>query len=252
LALFFETVDSSAGMGFGTAVAPLLFVLGFSPLQVVPALVATQAFVSVVAGLMHDEFENIELSWRPLNRATRTVLLVAVPGTIGASLAAVLTYATFELPDSVIETYIAILVLLMAGLIATNALRGGRRPYRPQLLPIFGAVAGFNKGIGSGGFGPVVTLGGVLSGVLEKASVAVTTISEGFASTAGAMTFLVMFALGTQVDWRLLPWLWLGAFPAAIAGPYLVRVLPVRVWRFVVPVYATVIAAILLVRTFAG
>jgi uncharacterized membrane protein YfcA len=75
-------------------------------------------------------------------------------------------------------------------------------------------------------------------------------MSEGFASTAGTLTFVVIFALGTEVDWRLLPWLWLGAFPASVVGPYLVRVLPVRVWRYFVPVYATAIATILLVDTF--
>src|SRR5919201_1053478 len=250
LGFFFETVDSSAGMGFGTSLSPLLLVLGFSPLQVVPVLVAAQAFTSAMGGLMHSEFENIDFSWRPLNRATKTVLLVAVPGVVGASVSVVLSYSTFKLPDSVIETYIAILVLVMAVLVATNALRGGRRPYRPRRLPIFGAVAGVNKGVGSGGYGPVVTLGGVLSGVLEKTSVAITTMSEGFASTAGTLTFVVIFALGTDVDWRLLPWLWLGAFPASVVGAYLVRVLPVRVWRYFVPLYATVIDTILLINTF--
>src|SRR5919201_557267 len=201
LAMLFETVDSSAGMGFGTALSPLLLVLGFEPLQVVPVLVTAQAFTSATGGFMHSEFANVEFSLRPLN-------------------------------------------------IATNALRGGRRDYHPNRLPFFGAVAGVNKGIGSGGYGPVVTLGGVLSGVLEKTSVAITTMAEGFASTAGTITFVVIFALGTHVDWRLLPWLWLGAFPASVVGPYLVRVLPVRVWRYFVPVYATVIATILLINTF--
>src|SRR5919198_3593141 len=250
LACFFETVDSSAGMGFGTSLSPLLLVLGFSPLQVVPVLVAAQAFTSATGGLMHREFENIDFSWRPLNRASKTVLLVAVPGVVGACVSVVLSYSTFTLPDSVIETYIAILVLVMAGLGGTKGLRGGGRPHRPQRLPIFGAVAGVNKGIGSGGYGPVITLGGVLSGVLEKTSVAITTMAEGFASTAGAITFLVIFLLGTEGDWRLLPLLWLGAFPASVVGPYLVRVLPVRVWRYFVPVYATAIATILLVDTF--
>src|SRR5919197_5961013 len=185
LACFFETVDSSAGMGFGTSLSPLLLVLGFSPLQVVPVLVAAQAFTSATGGLMHREFENVDFSWRPLNRASKTVLLVAVPGVVGATVSVVLSYSTFTLPDSVIETYIAVLVLVMAGLVATNVLRGGRRPYRPGRLPIFGAVGGVNKGIGSGGYGPVITLGGVLSGVLEKTSVAITTMAEGFASTAG-------------------------------------------------------------------
>jgi uncharacterized membrane protein YfcA len=252
LGCFFETIDSSAGMGFGTSLSPLLLVLGFSPLQVVPVLVASQAFTSATGGLMHREFENVDFSWRPLNRASKTVLLVAVPGVVGATVSVVLSYSTFKLPDSVIETYIAVLVLVMAGLVATNVLRGGRRPYRPGRLPIFGAVGGVNKGIGSGGYGPVITLGGVLSGVLEKTSVAITTMAEGFASTAGTITFLVIFALGTNVDWRLLPWLFLGSFPAAVLGPYLVRVLPVRVWRYFVPVYATAIATILLINTFGS
>src|SRR5919197_206348 len=220
LALLFETIDSSAGMGFGTALSPLLLVLGFKPFQVVPALVAAQAFTSAFGGVMHSEFENVDVSWRPLNKATKSVLLIAIPGVVGASAAAVLTYSTFELPDTVIETYIAILVVVMAALVATNALRGDSRKYRPHLLPYFGAVAGANKGLGSGGFGPVVTLGGVISGVLEKTSVAITTMSEGFASTAGTITFVVISALGTAVDWRLLPWLWLGAFPASVVGPY--------------------------------
>jgi uncharacterized membrane protein YfcA len=252
LAFFFETIDSSAGMGFGTALSPVLLVLGYSPLQVVPVLVAAQAFTSAWGGIMHSEFENIEFSWRPLNKATKTMLLIAVPGTIGACVSAVLGYLTLSLPDTVIETYIAILVVAMAALVATNALRGRRRPYRPRRLPFFGAVAGLNKGIGSGGYGPVVTLGGVLSGVIEKTSVAITTMSEGFASSAGAISFLVISAFGAAVDWRLLPWLWLGAFPASVVGPYTVRVLPVRVWRYFVPVYAAVIATVLLVKTYGG
>src|ERR687888_1913239 len=158
LACFFETVDSSAGMGFGTSLSPLLLVLGFSPLQVVPVMVAAQAFTSAVGGVMHSEFENIDFSWRPLNKATKTMLLIAVPGIVGACVSGVLTYSTFKLPDSVIETYIAVLVLVMAALGGTKGLRGGGRPHRPQRLPIFGAVAGINKGIGSGGYGPGGTL----------------------------------------------------------------------------------------------
>src|ERR671924_1494947 len=150
LALFFETVDSSAGMGFGTALSPLLLVLGFEPLQVVPVLVASQAFTSAFGGLMHSEFANIEFSLRPLNRPMKTALLVAVPGAVGACLAVVLTYFALKLPDTFIETYIAVLVLAMATLIGATALRRRRRDYRPGRLPFFGAVAGVNKGIGSG------------------------------------------------------------------------------------------------------
>jgi uncharacterized protein len=252
LAFLFETLDSSAGMGFGTALSPLLLVLGFEPLQVVPALLACEAATGLTAGVMHNEFRNIELSLRPLNQAAKTLLIIAGIGGLGAIVAEVLTYYTLELPETFVKTYVGIVILVMAAIILTNAMRGGRRSYRPRRLLAFGAVAGVNKGIGAGGYGPVVTLGGVLSGVFEKTSVAIATLSEGIASTLGTITFLVLVALGTSVEWDLLPWLWLGAFPAAVIAPYFVRVLPVRIWRYVVPVYAVVIASILFVDTFAG
>lgn len=48
------------------------------------------------------------------------------------------------------------------------------------------------------------------------------------------------------VDLALLPSLWLGAFPAAVIAPYAVRVLPNRLWRYVVPIYAVGIAGVTL------
>jgi hypothetical protein len=41
--------------------------------------------------------------------------------------------------------------------------------------------------------------------------------------------------------------LWLGAFPAAVIAPHAVRVLPNRVWRYGIPVYALGIAVMSLV-----
>jgi uncharacterized protein len=251
LAFLFETLDSSAGMGFGTALTPLLLVLGFEPLQVVPALLACEAATGLTAGLMHNEFSNIKLSWRPLNSASKTLLIIAGIGGLAAIVAEVLTYYAFELPATFVKTYVGIVILVMAALLLTNSMRGGHRSYRPRRLLVFGAVAGVNKGVGAGGYGPVVTLGGVLSGVHQKTSVALATLAEGIASTMGAITFLVLVALGTSVEWDLLPWLWLGAFPAAVIAPYVVHVLPSRFWSYVVPVYAVVIASILFVNTFA-
>jgi uncharacterized membrane protein YfcA len=88
LAFLFESVDSAAGMGFGTALAPLLFVLGFAPLEVVPALLAVEAVTGLMAGLLHHEFRNIEFSWRPPNAAARSLLFVGglgVPGVVAAT-----------------------------------------------------------------------------------------------------------------------------------------------------------------------
>jgi hypothetical protein len=88
----------------------------------------------------------------------------------------------------------------------------------------------------------------VFSGVIEKSATAIATLAEGCASSFGILTFLVLRAAGVGVDLTLLPSLWLGAFPAAVLAPYVVHVLPNRIWRYVVPVYAIGIAGASLVQ----
>ncbi|MEM4781715.1 MAG: hypothetical protein QXG03_09180, partial [Halalkalicoccus sp.] len=53
LAVLFEAFDSAAGMGFGTALAPTLFVLGYDPLQIVPILLVSEMATGLVAGGVH-------------------------------------------------------------------------------------------------------------------------------------------------------------------------------------------------------
>lgn len=246
LAFLFETVDSAAGMGFGTALAPLLFLLGFAPLQVVPALLGAEAVTGLIAGLLHHEFRNIEFTWRPLNAAARSLLLVGGLGALGVIAATTLAYFAVPLPEQAIKTYVAILVLLMGVLVLVHHWLRPHKAYRPRRLVFFAALAGVNKGLGGGGYGPVITLGGLFAGIIEKSATAIAALAEGCVSTLGVLAFLAIAAAGVNVDLVLLPSLWLGAFPAAIVAPYAVRVLPNRIWRYVVPVYAAAIAGMTL------
>jgi uncharacterized protein len=252
LAFVFETLDSAGGMGFGTALAPLLFMLGFVPLQVVPALLAVEAATGLLAGLLHHEFRNIELSWRPLNDATRSLLLIGGLGAAGAMASAAIAYFAVPLPERALKTYVAILVLVMAVLILALHWLKPHKQYRPRRLVAFAALAGVNKGLGGGGFGPVITLGAVVSGIIEKSATAIAALAEGIVSTFGLLAFLALAAAGVEVDLTLLPSLWLGAFPAAVLAPYAVRVLPNRVWKYLVPVYALVVGGLSLFNLYAG
>ena len=45
LAFVCEFIDSSLGMGYGTSLTPLLLLMGFEPMQVVPAVLFSE-FVS--------------------------------------------------------------------------------------------------------------------------------------------------------------------------------------------------------------
>src|SRR5699024_487269 len=55
LAFLFETMDSAAGMGFGTALAPLLLAMGHDPLQVVPVLLVSESVTGLMAATAHHE-----------------------------------------------------------------------------------------------------------------------------------------------------------------------------------------------------
>jgi len=125
------------------------------------------------------------------------------------------------------------------------SLLGARRErgYRPRRMFFFGALAGFNKGIGGGGYGPVVTVGGLLSGVPVKSMMAVTALSEGSVCICSIIVWLAMLSQGMVIDFILLPSMLLGSVIAAVAAPYATRVLPEKTWKLLVPVYCCILAA---------
>ncbi|AGB15527.1 putative permease [Halovivax ruber XH-70] len=238
VAFVFETTDSAAGMGFGTGLAPLLFVLGYDPLQIVPVLLVSETVTGLVAGLVHNDLENVTLSVRPLSEETKLLGLLVVTGSAAVVASVVLAHDAIGLSRDTIRTYVSILVLVMGATGLARAKLRTRIEYRPARLAAFALLAGTNKGIGGGGYGPVVTLGQILSGVYEKSAVAITTLAEGIVSFVGVVAFFVLLYRGTDVDLILLPSIFAGGFLAAIVGPYLVRVVPNTVWRYVIPLYA--------------
>lgn len=238
LALSFELMDSAAGMGFGTALAPLLFILGYSPLAVTPVLLISETITGFVSGAVHHELKNASFSFRPLNDETKTMLLLGSVGAVASIVSIVLTYFALSLPESYIETYVSLLVLAMGLIGLIRARIATTIEYKPRRLVAFAALAGVNKGIGGGGYGPVVTLGQVLSGVYEKSATAIASLAESIVSLVGVITFFALSTQGVAVDLLLLPSIFTGGFLAAIGAPYLVRVVPNQVWRYVIPLYA--------------
>lgn len=116
LAFVFETMDSAAGMGFGTALAPLLLAMGYDPLMVVPVLLIAESVTGLISAAMHHEFANVRFSLRNgANAATRLMLLIAVVGMVAVAGSVVLAYLAISLPAVVIKSYVAVLVLLMGG-----------------------------------------------------------------------------------------------------------------------------------------
>ncbi|XVH33413.1 TSUP family transporter (plasmid) [Haloferacaceae archaeon DSL9] len=238
LAFIFELMDSSAGMGFGTALAPVLFLLGYSPLQVTPVLLISETITGLISGGVHHELKNASFSFRPLNDESRIMLLMGGVGAVASIASIVLTYFALTIPEAYIKTYVSVLVLVMGciGLVRTGIVT--TIEYKPRRIVGFAILAGVNKGIGGGGYGPVVTLGQILSGVYEKSATAIASLAESIVSIVGVITFFALSTQGVAVDLILLPSIFTAGFLAAVCAPYLVRVIPNHVWRYVIPLYA--------------
>ena len=253
LAFLFETMDSCAGMGFGTGLTPLLFLLGYEPLQVVPILLISEAITGFTAGFFHQEFENAKFNLKkPINKETRVMLNIAIFGCLAIIISVFLTYYAIKVDKTMIQTYVAILVLAM-GLIAIIKLKYKSTTYKPKLLTFFSALAGFNKGIGAGGYGPVVMLGQIFSGIYEKTATAIVSVAEGIVSVAGVAAFVLVPVISSQpieIDFILLPSVFTGGFIAAMISPYMVRVLPNKLWKIVIPTYALAIGIYVLVKLY--
>ncbi|MFX1372561.1 MAG: TSUP family transporter [Promethearchaeota archaeon] len=240
LAFIFESMDSMAGMGFGTALSPLLFIFGYSPLQVVPTILISEAITGAIDTIFDHEFSNIRYSFRPLNDASKISLIMAFFGCIAIFSSIILSYYALKFPIIIIKTYVAILVIFMgiSGFLGSKLRKLEYLKSRPKMLIGFSALAGFNKGIGGGGYGPVITMGQIISGVYEKSATAIVSFAESIVSILGIFTFFLISFAGVGIDLVLLPSLFTGGFFAAITAPYLVRVLPNKIWKYFIPIYA--------------
>ncbi len=238
-AIIFEFLDSAAGMGYGTAFAPILLVMGFEPMQIVPVIMIQQACAGLTSAYVHKEYGNIEWKIRPMSETTRLWLIIAITGSVAVILSITSVYAVIHVSKFWIKMYVSFLLLGMGVLSLIHAKRDP--VYHPNRMYFYGALAGFNKGVGGGGYGPVVTVGGLISGIPAKSMLAVTALSEGTVCVVSIIVWFSLLANGVNVDFVLLPSMVLGSIIAVIAAPYVIRVLPEKIWRYFVPCYCCVI-----------
>lgn len=252
------SIDSMSGMGFGTGLAPMLFLLGYNSMQVVPALLIAQTITGLMSAYFDHVFENIDFSFAPPNDATKYAFSFALIGCVSIILSIFLAYYFIQVPEFVIEMYIAALVFSM-GIIGIlrlkfsdriNKVGDEKNKTHPKLLFVFSAIAGFNKGITSGGYGPIITLGQIFSGVYEKSARAIVAFSESLVSILGTVSFLFIAFAGVEIDLILLPSIFTGGFFGSLIAPYIVRVLPNKVWRIFIPLYALFLAFLILLNFF--
>jgi uncharacterized membrane protein YfcA len=248
LAIIFEFLDAAAGMGYGTAFTPLLLLMGYEPLQIVPVIMIQQACAGLIGAYMHKEYGNIEWRFGPLSESVKLMLIITVTGVAAVTFSITSFYGVFKLGEVWINLYVVILLVAMGMAALCNCRK--HPDYHPKRMYFFGALAGFNKGIGGGGYGPVVTIGGLLSGIPAKSMMAITAFSEGLVCIVSIIVWFFWLNHGVAIDFILLPSMMLGSVLSVVAAPYATRVLPEAIWRTVVPIYCCIIAGVCFWKLF--
>lgn len=203
IALLCQYMSVSMGVGYGTALTPVLLMMGFSPLQIVPAVLVSQLIGGLIGVLAHHRAGNITLDFRqddkpvrkrlralgylPRSDDSKVILILAACGVLGV-LVGVLT--TISIPKVVVETYIGVMVLGIG--LAVLFRRSRSSAFSWKGLVALGLVAAFNKGVSGGGYVPLVTGGQIISGRDTKSSVGSTTMSVALVCMVGFLGYMLI------------------------------------------------------------
>lgn len=242
LAFVCEFIDSSLGMGYGTSLTPILLLLGFHPLQVVPAVLLSEFVTGMTAAFFHHSVRNVDFSPKSKDAKVAGVLSAfAVVGTVASVLVAV------KLPPEILKIWIGVIVIAMGVAILVSFNRSPRFSWT-RIMGL-GTLASFNKGMSGGGYGPVVMGGQLLSGIGVKNAVGITSLSESVTCLVGVIMYL---ALKSSVDWVLAPWLMAGAVLSVPFAAHTLKRIPEKKAKVVIAVIILLLGGLTLAKVLFG
>ncbi|MBN2209886.1 MAG: sulfite exporter TauE/SafE family protein [Sedimentisphaerales bacterium] len=265
LAFGCEFIDSTLGMGYGTALTPILMLMGFSPAQVVPAVLFSELFTGLTAGVLHHRQGNVDFRPKSTNPSVimrklsslgyvesfrqgiplhlKVALLLGICSIVG-TVAAV--FVAVSIPKFWLKLYIGVLVLLMGIVILVLYKREFRFSWKK--ITVLGVIASFNKGMSGGGYGPVVTVGQVLSGVKGANAVAITSLAEGLTCFVGVVLYYLLQEQG--MNWRLALTISLGALASVPLSVFAVKRIHAQALKLAIAVVTIVLGSWTLYNLF--
>lgn len=264
VALLCEYVDSTLGMGYGTALAPALLLLGFTPMQVVPVVLMSELLSGLSASFFHHKNGNVNFKPATTNLAViiydlksigyiksfkktipphlKVALLLGICSMVGTISA---VFIAINIPKFWLKLYIGFLVLLMGVIILVCF----NRQFRFSWLKIIflGAIASFNKGMSGGGYGPVVTGGQILSGVDGKSAVGITSLAEGLTCLVGIVAYVMLAK--SPIDWKLAPWIIGGAIVSVPLAAVSVKKIKTKKLKLAIAMLTIILGSVTIIKT---
>ena len=234
--------DCGLGMGYGTALVPVLIIMGFSPLQVIPAVLISQFFIDIVSVIAHHNCGNV--NFKISSNDFKIVFIIGTISSLGVILAVLVA---LKIPKWLLGFYIGALVSFLGILILATA----NRPLKLSWGKISGIsfLAAFNKGISGGGYGPLIMGGQVLSGVNPKNAAGITALSEALTCFVGFMLYLF---LGRTIDWNLTGWLVISAIPAVPFAAFTVQKMNLNRYKKYLGIFIIILGLLTLSRISFG
>ncbi len=259
LSLLAEYMDATIGMGYGTTLTPLLLLIGFSPMQIVPSILLSQFICGIFAAKLHQGAGNVsfdfnndtehkivkrlgKLGYLPRSKASKVAMVLVLSSVVGVFIAVLIA---LTLPVFYLKLYISLIIVSMG--IVIVARHKIRNVFSWKKIIGLGVLASFNKGISGGGYGPLIVSGQILSGVETKNSIAITALAEGATCFIGVITY---FIVGTNVDWMLAPYLVAGSLISVPLSVYTVKRVPVKQFTLIIGVATTLLGLFSLYKLF--
>lgn len=207
LAMCGEFIDSGLGMMYGTLLAPLLILWGFSPKDVVPAILLSQACGGIVASFRHHNLKNASFSLTGIG--VKTAFAIGLTSVLPMFLG---SYIGINVPKSWLQIYIGCVVFLMGGIVLLKK----NFFFSWKKVAAISVLSSFNKAISGGGYGPVVSTGLIMSGLNSKLAIATTDLSE---IPICLMGFAMWITFGDFHNYQLLIPLCIGSVIGGAFGP---------------------------------
>ena len=267
LAFFCEYIDSTLGMGYGTTLTPVLLLMGYSPLQVVPVVLISELFSGLLAGFLHHREGNVNLKPKTLDpyiitqrlrdlgyiesfrrgfpkhlRVALLLTLCSIVGTVSAVFLAV------NLPKFWVKLYIGVLVLAM-GIVILFCLNKSFK-FSWKKITGLGLLASFNKGISGGGYGPLVTGGQILSGVDGKSAVGITSLAEGLTCIVGIISYILIAK--NPLDLNLAPFIITGAIFSVPFSAKSVKLITEKKIKLSIAVLTIILGGVMVIKILKG
>ena len=258
IALLCQYMSVSLGVGYGTAMTPLLLIIGFAPLQIVPAVLLSQLLGGVIGGIAHHRAGHIHLDFKrddelikqrlrgfgylPKSRDAKIVLILVLFGIAGVLIG---VFTAVNIPRTALEAYIGALVLVIG--LAVLLQRKKIRAFSWKGILAIGVLGSFNKGMSGGGYGPVVTGGQILSGVEGKSAVGITSLAEGLTCLVGVIAYILISK--NPIDWKLAPWIIAGAVLSVPLSAKSVKIISTRKLELAIALLTIVLGIFTIVKT---